>query len=175
VPLAQEAVKNPILRHGPTLNPVLTADRGVPHTPGFPVGFLVINELHAAFLKVVHRRCRPAGHETGVQPIPGCPILRAFCEGWDTTNLDTDGRVSHPLQKKSAKDGAPAFSWCFLLPNTKPRLNRELVSSQKPHEVRRFHRAPQEIRGYGAPRVHLLGENSREGFFASVRLTCRSR
>jgi hypothetical protein len=31
-----------------------------------------------------------------VQPIPGCPILRAFCEGWDTTNLDTDRRVSNP-------------------------------------------------------------------------------
>src|ERR1700689_3888536 len=29
----------------------------------------------------------------------GCPILRAFCEGWDTTNLDTDRRVSHPLQR----------------------------------------------------------------------------
>ncbi len=28
----------------------------------------------------------------------GCPILLVFCEGWDTTNLDTDRRVSHPLQ-----------------------------------------------------------------------------
>jgi hypothetical protein len=34
-----------------------------------------------------------------VQQIPGCPILRAFCEGWDTTNLDTDRRVSHPLPR----------------------------------------------------------------------------
>jgi hypothetical protein len=40
-------------------------------------------------------------------------VLRAFCEGWDTTNLDTDRRVSHPFAK-NAKDGAPAFSWCFL-------------------------------------------------------------
>jgi hypothetical protein len=130
VPLAQEAVKNPILRHGPTLNPVLTADRGVPHTPGFPVGFLVINELHAAFLKVVHRRCRPAGHETGVQPIPGCPILRAFCEGWDTTNLDTDGRASHPLQK-AQRMGHPPFRGFSYRAKHQPRLNRELVSSEK--------------------------------------------
>jgi hypothetical protein len=36
-------------------------------------------------------------------------VLRAFCEGWDNTNLDTDRRVSHPLQRKNAKDGAPLF------------------------------------------------------------------
>jgi hypothetical protein len=29
----------------------------------------------------------------------------------------------------------------------------------------RFLQAPQEIRGYGAPRVHLQRENSKEGFF----------
>ena len=34
-----------------------------------------------------------------VQQIPGCPILRALCEGWEATNLDTGGRVSHPLQR----------------------------------------------------------------------------
>jgi hypothetical protein len=34
-----------------------------------------------------------------VQQLPGCPILRVFCEGWDTTNLDTDRRLSHPLQR----------------------------------------------------------------------------
>jgi hypothetical protein len=26
------------------------------------------------------------------QQIPGCPILRVLCEGWDTTNLDTNRR-----------------------------------------------------------------------------------
>jgi hypothetical protein len=30
-------------------------------------------------------------------------VLRAFCEGWDTTNLDTDRRVSGSFAK-SAKD-----------------------------------------------------------------------
>jgi len=29
-------------------------------------------------------------------PTARCPILRAFCEGVDTTNLDTHRRVSHP-------------------------------------------------------------------------------
>ena len=44
-------------------------------------------------------------------------VLRAFCEGWDTTNLDTDSSRIPPFAK-SAKDGAPAFSWCFLLCQT---------------------------------------------------------
>jgi hypothetical protein len=40
----------------------------------------------------------------------GCPILRAFCEGWDKQNVR--GRVSVqnsgiPPFAKSAKDGAP--------------------------------------------------------------------
>ena len=43
-----------------------------------------------------------------VQQIPGCPILRAVCEGWDTTNLDTDRRVSHPLQR-TQRMGHPSF------------------------------------------------------------------
>jgi hypothetical protein len=51
-----------------------------------------------------------------VQPIPGCPILRAFCEGWDTTNLDTDCRVSHPLQRtqrtRISYYAAPAMAAC---------------------------------------------------------------
>jgi len=37
----------------------------VPHPPGFPVRHVGVNELHAAFLKVIHRRCRPTGYETG--------------------------------------------------------------------------------------------------------------
>src|ERR1700689_1385962 len=48
----------------------------------------------------------PRGHETGpawkscsLQRISGCPILRAFCEGWDSTNPRTDSRVSHPLPR----------------------------------------------------------------------------
>jgi hypothetical protein len=31
----------------------------------------------------------------------GCPILRAFCEGWVTTNLNTNRRVSDPVQRTS--------------------------------------------------------------------------
>ena len=45
-----------------------------------------------------------------------CPILRAVCEGWDTTNLDTDGRVSHPLQRaqrtRISYCAAPAMAAC---------------------------------------------------------------
>jgi hypothetical protein len=65
-----------------------------------------------------------------VQQIPGCPILRAFCEGWDTTNLDTDGRVSHPLQG-AQRMGHPPFRGASCRAKHQPRLNRELVSYQK--------------------------------------------
>jgi len=40
----------------------------------------------------------------------GCPILRAFCERWDTTALPRDHSPAHsaiPPFAKSAKDGAP--------------------------------------------------------------------
>jgi len=30
----------------------------------------------------------PSGSTLSQHPKPGCPILRVFCEGWDTTNLN---------------------------------------------------------------------------------------
>ena len=39
-------------------------------------------------------RCSWAKSATNLLPHPS-----RFCEGWDTTNLDTDRRVSHPLQR----------------------------------------------------------------------------
>jgi hypothetical protein len=59
----------------------------------------------------------------------GCPILRAFCEGWDTTNLDIDRRLSHPLQR-TQRMGHPPIRGASCRAKHQPRLNRELVSSQ---------------------------------------------
>jgi hypothetical protein len=94
-------------------------------------------ELHAAFLRIVHRSSRPGDMKRGisfprqrVQQIPGRPILRAFCEGWDTTNLDTDRRLSHPLPR-TQRMGHPPFRGASCLAKHQPRLIRELVSSQK--------------------------------------------
>ena len=64
-----------------------------------------------------------------VQQISGCPILRAFCEGWDTTNLDNDRRLSHPLQR-AQRMGYPPFCGASCRAKHQPRLNRERVSSQ---------------------------------------------
>jgi hypothetical protein len=61
----------------------------------------------------------------------GCPILRVFCEGWDTTNLDTDRRVSHPLQR-TQRMGHPPIRGASCRAKHQPRLNRELVI-RKPH------------------------------------------
>jgi hypothetical protein len=90
---------------GPGVQPTFTGNVFRPERPGFPTAQRQPTATCTAFRKVVHRRDRPAGYETGhflssaAQQIPGCPILRAFCEGWDTTNLDTDRRVSHPLPR----------------------------------------------------------------------------
>ena len=56
-------------------------------------------------------------------------VLRAFCEGWDTTNLDTDRRISHPLPR-AQRMGHPPFRGASCRVKHQPRLNRELVSSQ---------------------------------------------
>jgi len=64
------------------------------------------------------------------QQIPGCPILRAFCEEWDTTNHDTDRRVSHPL-RRTQRMGHPPFRGASYHAKHPPRLKRELVSSQQ--------------------------------------------
>ena len=62
-----------------------------------------------------------------VQQIPGagCPILRAFCEGWDTTNLDTDHRLSHPLPR-AQRVGHPPIRGASCGAKHQPRLSREL-------------------------------------------------
>jgi hypothetical protein len=81
-----------------------TVKRRVPHPPGFSVRLGGVNEPHAAFLRRkphtlpwLGLRSRKSG------------VLRAFCEGWDTTNLDTDRRVSHPLQR-TQRMGHPFFA-----------------------------------------------------------------
>jgi hypothetical protein len=86
-------------------------------------------------------------------------VLRAFCEGWDTTNLDTDRRISHPLPR-AQRMGHPPFRGASCRVKHQPRLNRELVSSQSStgvadppghetglsHEARGTHSIQQEIR-----------------------------
>ena len=91
--------------------------------PGFPAGFGGITELHAAFLRKPHTRpwLGPRSRKSGV--------LRAFCEGWDITNLDTDRRVSHPLQR-TQRMAHPPFRGASCRAKHQRRLNRELVSSQ---------------------------------------------
>ena len=54
--------------------------------------------------------------EQKVRQISGCPILRAFCEGWDTTNLDTD--VAYPTLCKERKGwGTRLFAVLPAVPN----------------------------------------------------------
>jgi hypothetical protein len=60
----------------------LTKD-GCPHTPGFPVKFVGVDELHAAFLD----ESRTRGH--CLVPRTGNPgISLVFREMWDTTVVD---------------------------------------------------------------------------------------
>jgi hypothetical protein len=84
-----------------------------------------------------------------VQPIPGCPILRVFCEGWDTTNLDTDRRVSHPLQR-TQRMGHPPFRGASCRAKHQPRLHREIVSSRKAAHA---NMAGAAYRKFGSPRL----------------------
>ena len=60
----------------------------------------------------------------------GCPILRAVCEGWDTKNLDTGRRLSHPLQKRKGW-GTRLFVVIPELPNTNRGLIENLFFSRK--------------------------------------------
>jgi hypothetical protein len=78
----------------------------------------------AAFRKVVHRRCRPAGYETGhflssaesaTNPRVPHPLRSLQRVGYATVGIEIRGI---PPFAKSAKDGAPAHSWCFLLYQT---------------------------------------------------------
>ena len=87
-----------------------------PTYPGFPVELGGVVEQHAAFLKVVHRRVADPRDMKRAFPVlgrkcnksPGAPSFALFCEGWDTTNLDTDRRVSHPLLR-AQRMGHPPF------------------------------------------------------------------
>jgi hypothetical protein len=126
-------------------------------SPGFPAGLGGIKELHAAFLKVVHRRCRPAGYETGhflssaeraTNPRVPHPS-RAFCEGWDTKNPDTDRRLSHPLQR-TQRMGHPPFRGASCRAKHQPRLHREIVSSRKAAHA---NMAGAAYRKFGSPRL----------------------
>jgi hypothetical protein len=94
----------------------------VPHPPGFPVRLGGVNEPHAAFLKRKPHTLPwlgPRSRKSGV--------LRAFGEGWDTTNLDTDLRVSHPLQR-TQRMGHPSFRGASRRAKYQPRLERGNVS-----------------------------------------------
>jgi len=99
----------------------------------------------AAFRKVVHR-CISCPRQR-VQPISGCPILRVLCEGWDTTNLDTDGRVSHPLQRAQRMGHPPIRG-----------LIENLFLIRKPHEARGNHSIQQKIRGSAVEGSPVLPE-----------------
>src|ERR1700678_1706962 len=55
----------------------------VPHTPGFTVKFVAVDELHAAFLNESRTRGRCLGPRTGN---PGISLV--FREMWDSTDVD---------------------------------------------------------------------------------------
>jgi hypothetical protein len=64
-----------------------------------------------------------------VQQIPGCPILRAFCEGWDTTNLIPT--VAYPTLCKERKGwGTRLFVVLPAVPNTNRGLAENLFLSE---------------------------------------------
>jgi hypothetical protein len=86
------------------------------------------------------------GRKCNQSPGAGCPILRAFCEGWDTTNLATDRRLSHPL-RRTQRMGHPPFRGASCRAKHQPRLNREIVSSQKAAHASMVGAAQLEIRG----------------------------
>jgi hypothetical protein len=54
----------------------------VPHTPGFPVKFVGVDELHAAFLNESRTRGRCLVPRTGN---PGISLV--FREMWDSTDV----------------------------------------------------------------------------------------
>jgi hypothetical protein len=62
-----------------------------------------------------------------VQQNPGCPILRVFCEGWDTTNLDAHGRVSN----ERVQGGGDNFKAPLLNSSQKLRLNLDRLDQGK--------------------------------------------
>jgi hypothetical protein len=84
--------------------------------------------LLAAFQKLSSERLYQVTHFTSSA---GCPILCALCKGWDTMNLDTGRRVSHPLQR-AQRMGHPPIRGASCCAKHQPRLNRELVSYRHP-------------------------------------------
>jgi hypothetical protein len=124
----------------------------VPHPPGFPVKLVWGQRTSCGFpYRKPHTLpwLGPCSRKSGV--------LRAFCEGWNTTNLDTDRRVSHPLQR-AQRMGHPPIRDVSAVPNTNRRLIEDLFLIRKPHEARGTHRIQQEIRGSAVegPAVSLL-------------------
>jgi hypothetical protein len=65
----------------------------VPHPPDFMSGLVGVGELHAAFL----RESRTSGHGWGC--VTGNPGPSRFLRRVGSKNLDTNVRVSHPLQR----------------------------------------------------------------------------
>jgi hypothetical protein len=86
----------------------------------------------AVFRKVVHRRSRPAGYETGhflssaAQQIPGCPSPRISCKAWwgPRTSCGFPYRKPHtlpwlgPRSRKSGvlRSGGSAVSFSHICP-----------------------------------------------------------
>src|ERR1700683_4016168 len=58
-----------------------------------------LTEVRAATSKTPVATVKPRFRSFGRRRFAGGPILRAFGEGWGTTNLDTNRPVSHPLQR----------------------------------------------------------------------------
>ena len=86
-----------------------------------------------------------------------------FCEGWDTTNLATDRRVSHPLPR-AQRMGHPPFRGASCRVKHQLRLNREFVSFQ-PVRLTPQHRWTLAPRPQATePHLKLVIPNSVAGF-----------
>ena len=102
---------------------------------GFPIELGALNQLHAAFLKVVHRRCRPAGYETGhflssaeSATNPGAPSFALFAKGGiPRISIPT---VAYPTLCQERKGwGTRLFVVLPAVPNT----NRGLIENFETH------------------------------------------
>ena len=117
-------------------------------SPGFPIGVGALANFMRLSLESSTGVADPWDMKRGiscprqkVQQIPGCPILCAFRKGWDTTNLDTGCRVSHPLQMRKGW-GTRLFVVLHAVPNTNRGLIENLFLIRKPHEARGTPRPP---------------------------------
>jgi hypothetical protein len=97
----------------------------VPHPPGFPVRPGGVNQLHAAFLRVVHRSCRSAGEtghflsSAGSATNPRVPHPSRFLRrvGYHESRYRRS-RIPPLNPKNGFKDGAPVLSLLPAVPNT---------------------------------------------------------